>query len=61
MKVTISDGQDVHGVLATGDETKFKTGSKGYHAQGKLEIDGKRYQCNILLVEVGSKPAKATK
>ncbi len=34
----------------------FKTGSRGYHAQGKMQIDDKRYQCNILCVEIGSKP-----
>lgn len=33
----------------------FKTGSKGYYANGKLEIDGKRYQAQIQLVEIGSK------
>jgi hypothetical protein len=34
----------------------FKTGSRGYHAQGKMQIGDKRYQCNILCVEIGSKP-----
>lgn len=34
----------------------FKTGSKGYHAQGKMEANGKRFQVNILVVEIGSKP-----
>ncbi|NTV35611.1 MAG: hypothetical protein HGA53_01525 [Anaerolineaceae bacterium] len=34
---------------------EFKTGSKGYYANGKLEIDGKRYQVQIQLVEIGSK------
>jgi hypothetical protein len=33
----------------------FKTGSRGYYANGKLEIDGKRYQVQIQLVEIGSK------
>lgn len=35
----------------------FKTGSKGFYANGKLEIDGKRYQVQIQLVEIGSKPS----
>ena len=35
----------------------FKTGSKGFYANGKLEIDGKRYQAQIQLVEIGSKKA----
>jgi hypothetical protein len=37
----------------------FKTGSKGFYANGKLEIDGKRYQAQIQIVEIGSKQAKA--
>ena len=35
----------------------FKTGSRGYYANGKIEIDGKRYQMQIQLVEIGSKGA----
>ncbi len=34
----------------------FSTGSVGFYGQGKIEIDGKRYQTNIQLVEIGSKP-----
>jgi hypothetical protein len=34
----------------------FKTGSRGYHAQGKMMAGGKKYQINILCVEIGSKP-----
>ncbi len=33
----------------------FKTGSRGYYANGKLELDGKRYQLQIQIVEIGSK------
>ncbi len=36
----------------------FKTGSKGYYANSKIEIDGKRYQTQIQLVEIGSKKPK---
>ena len=36
----------------------FKTGSKGYYASGKIEIEGKRYQVQIQLVEIGSKKAQ---
>ncbi len=35
----------------------FKTGSKGFYAQGKMEVDGKRYQVQIQMVEIGSKSA----
>jgi hypothetical protein len=32
----------------------FKTGSRGYGAYGKAEIDGKRYQISVNAVEIGS-------
>ena len=38
---------------------EFKTGSRGFYANGKLEIEGKRYQAQIQLVEIGSKPGKS--
>ena len=38
------------------DKKDFKTGSRGYHSQGKMEVDGKRYQVNLLFVEIGSNP-----
>jgi len=34
---------------------QFKTGSRGFYANGKAELDGKRYQVQIQLVEIGSK------
>ncbi|GAP14556.1 hypothetical protein LARV_02329 [Longilinea arvoryzae] len=33
----------------------FKTGSKGFFGNTKAEIDGKRYQVQIQIVEIGSK------
>ena len=36
-------------------EKNFKTGSKGFHAQGKMQVGDKNYQINILAVEIGSK------
>jgi hypothetical protein len=38
------------------DQKNFKTGSKGFHSQGKMQIGDKRYQVSILCVEIGSKP-----
>jgi hypothetical protein len=35
----------------------FRTGSRGYYANQKMELDGKRYQVQIQLVEIGSKKA----
>ena len=43
--------------LMTVPPKDFKTGSKGFYANGKLEIEGKRYQAQIQLVEIGSKKA----
>ena len=37
-------------------EKKFKTGSVGYWASQKVEINGKRYQAQFQLVEIGSRP-----
>lgn len=53
------DGKPI-GVM-TAPPKNFKTGSKGYYANGKLEIDGKRYQVQIQLVEIGSKQAAEQK
>jgi hypothetical protein len=39
----------------------FKTGSKGFYANQKIEIDGKRYQLQIQLVEIGSKKKAESK
>lgn len=48
------DGQMVG--LMTVDPKEFKTGSKGYYANGKISIGDKRYQVQVQLVEIGSKP-----
>ena len=38
---------------------QFKTGSRGFYNNTKVEIDGKRYQVQIQMVEIGSKPQTA--
>ena len=38
---------------------QFKTGSRGFYANQKVEIDGKRYQIQVQVVEIGSKSAEA--
>ena len=43
--------------LMTVPPKDFKTGSKGYFTSGKVEIEGKRYQFQVQLVEIGSKKA----
>ena len=37
---------------------QFKTGSKGFHGQGPIVVDGKRYQMNFQMVEIGSQKKK---
>jgi len=44
--------------LSCGAERKFKSGSKGYWANGHVRIDGKDYNVSFPLVEIGSKPKK---
>ena len=39
---------------------QFKTGSRGFYANQKIEIDGKRYQIQVQLVEIGSKNQDAS-
>lgn len=51
--IKTADG-DALGLLVL-TEKAFKSGSRGYHGQGKIDIDGKRYQCQCQLVEIGSK------
>ncbi len=36
-------------------EKEFKSGKLGYYAQGKITLDGKRYQSQIMLVEIQTK------
>ena len=52
------NGEKQSFILAKKD---FKTGSRGYHAQGKMWIGEKSYQINILCVEIGSKPKEKQK
>ena len=53
------NGEDV--AIFTPTAKTFSTGSKGYHAFGKVVLDTRAYQTNIMLVEIGSKPKGATK
>ena len=53
VEMKTDDGKPL-GVM-TAPPKDFKTGSKGFYANGKIEIEGKRYQTQIQLVEIGSK------
>lgn len=45
----------------TANQKEFKTGSRGFYGQAKLEIDGKRYQVQLQFVEIGSKKSAEEK
>ncbi len=51
-----SDSGQLLGVLSVAPK-EFKTGSRGFYANQKIEIDGKRYQVQVQFVEIGSKKA----
>ncbi len=53
--VEIKKDGEVVGKL-TAAEKVFKTGSRGYFGMGKFQIEEKRYQAQVQLVEIGSKP-----
>mgnify|MGYP001566704830 FL=1 len=55
--VLFKDGNtgELLGKLVANDK-EFASGSRGFFGQGKMEIDGKRYQVQAQLVEIGSKP-----
>ena len=55
VRVEVFDGSNKIADISL-PEKKFKTGSIGYWASQKLEIGGKRYQCQFQLVEIGSTP-----
>lgn len=45
--------------LMMAEEKTFKTGSRGYFGMGKIAIGDKKYQVQVQLVEIGSKPKEA--
>ena len=55
ISVEIKKDNQALGVL-TAAEKVFKTGSRGFFGMGKIQIDDKRYQVQVQLVEIGSKP-----
>ena len=55
VEIKTAEGQTV-GIL-TVESKNFKTGSRGYHGQAKIDFDGKRYQTQLQMVEIGSKSA----
>jgi hypothetical protein len=54
-----SDGTVV-GMLVANAKV-FSTGSQGFFGTGKLQIGEKKYQCQVQMVEIGSKPKQPAK
>lgn len=46
----------VAGMVSGLSPKKFSTGSDGFSRQGKVAVGEDRYQVNILVVRIGSKP-----
>ena len=55
LSIEIKDSEKIVGMLAA-EEKLFKTGSRGFFGMGKIQIGEKRYQVQVQLVEIGSKP-----
>ncbi len=55
----LDDGQSI--AVLTVPPKEFKTGSRGFFGSTKAEINGKRYQIQIQVVEIGSKNNPETK
>ena len=53
--VEIKDGDQKVAELAASEKV-FKTGSRGYFGMGKVVIGEKRYQVQVQMVEIGTKP-----
>lgn len=55
LAVEIKENDKVVGMLAA-EEKQFKTGSRGFFGMAKIQIGEKRYQVQVQMVEIGSKP-----
>lgn len=55
LSVEIKENEKVVGILQAAEKI-FKTGSRGFFGMGKIQIGEKRYQVQVQLVEIGSKP-----
>jgi hypothetical protein len=55
LSVEIKENENIVGTVVAAEKL-FKTGSKGFFGMGKIQIGEKRYQVQVQLVEIGSKP-----
>lgn len=56
-RIELYEGTQKISDVGLADKT-FSTGSVGYYANTKIEFNGKKYQCQFQMVEIGSKQAK---
>ena len=61
MKAKFLDGVGDTLITLELDPKTFSTGSRGYRGQGKVTMDGKKFQVQVQAVEIGSKPAAKAK
>ncbi len=57
VEIKTAEGQTI--ALLTVEAKNFKTGSRGFHGQAKIDFEGKRYQTQVQMVEIGSKNTPA--
>ena len=55
LSVEIKENDKVVGML-TAEQKLLKTGSRGFFGMAKVQIGEKRYQVQLQMVEIGSKP-----
>jgi hypothetical protein len=55
LSVELKENDKVVGMLIA-EQKQFKTGSRGYFGMSKIQIGEKRYQVQVQIVEIGSKP-----
>lgn len=55
LSIEIKENDKVVAMLPA-EEKHFKTGSRGFFGMAKVQIGEKRYQVQVQLVEIGSKP-----
>ncbi len=55
LSIDIKENDKVVAMLPAAEKV-FKTGSRGYFGTGKIQIGEKRYQAQVQLVEISSKP-----
>ena len=59
MQLVVYNAENVPLETATLEAKTFSSGSQGFHAGGKVLIDGEKYQASFILTRIDSKPGGA--